>query len=294
LSSTSSAGTQGGHDPADRAWRGAAAADRAAPVLANAEGRRDLGRDVTVGGDAGELDDVHHALLRLPADRVRETGLAEPAGSHDRRDPGRAQQAGDGGDVVVPAEQRVGVMPDAAADHRRVGPQQFGVHVLQRGARAGAELVAQPLPVVGVPGEGRRGPRGRRLAPEQFGQDLLVPRAPQDQLAQRRRRLGRPPQAGQRQRAGAEQRPAGRNPRRAQRGQRVAVPGVPALRAAAQREPGLGMPERRQVVAGLRGLLALGRAEQDRGGIDLIVAQREAVSARRAHDDVGAEAGPGA
>ena len=183
------AGTQGSHDPGEHARRAAAAADRVAAFLADAEGGRDLGRDVAVGGDARELDDVHDALLRLAADRVRETGLAQAAGAHDRRDPGRAQQARHGGDVVVPAEQRVGLVPDAAADHGRVGLQQLLVHALQRGARVAAELVAQPLPVVGVPGEGRRGPRGRRLAPQQFGQDLLVPRV----LAGSARPAGQPP-----------------------------------------------------------------------------------------------------
>ena len=53
------------------------------------------------------------------------------------------------------------------------------------------------------------------------------------------------------------------------------------------------MPERRRVVTGPGPLLALGRAEQDRGGIDLITTQRKPVSARRADDDLGAEAYPG-
>jgi hypothetical protein len=236
---------------------------------------------------------VHDALLRLAADRVRETGLAQAAGAYDRCDPGCAQQAGHGGHVAGPAEQRIGLVPDAAADHGGVGLQQLPVHALQCGAWVAAELVAQPLSVIGVPGEGRRGTRGRRLAPQQFAQDFLVPRAPQDQLAQPCCRLGPPPQPGQRKRAGPQQRPVGRNPGRAQRGQRVAVPGSPVRGAVAQREPGLGMPERRQVVAGPGPLLTLGRAEQDCGGIDLVLAQREAVSARRADDDPGAEAGPG-
>jgi hypothetical protein len=80
---------------------------------------------------------------------------------------------------------------------------------------------------------------------------------------------------------------------RTQRGQRVAVPAGPAVRALAQREPGPGMPQRREMVAGPGPLLTLGRAEQDRGGIDLVLAQREAVSARGADDDPGAEPGPG-
>ncbi|HUA28122.1 MAG TPA: hypothetical protein VMC03_04505 [Streptosporangiaceae bacterium] len=75
----------------------------------------------------------------LPADRVGETGLAQAAGAHDRRDPGRAQQASHGGDVVGPAEQRVGFVPDTAADHGSVGLQQFLVQALQGGARVGAE-----------------------------------------------------------------------------------------------------------------------------------------------------------
>jgi hypothetical protein len=166
------------------------------------------------------------------------------------------------------------------------------VHALQRRAWVAAELVAQPLTVGGVPGESRRGPRRRRLAAQQFGQDLLVVREAQDQLAERCGRLGPPPQPRQRQRAGSQQRPVDRNPRRAQRRQRVAVPRVPALRALAQREPGPGVPQRREVVAGPGPLLTLGRAEQDRGGIDLVLAQREAVSARRTDDDPGAEPGP--
>ena len=131
-------GTQGGHDPPEHARRGTAAADRVAAFLADAESGRDLGRHVTVGSDARELDKMHDALLRLSADGVRDTGLAQAAGAHDRRDPGRSQQARQSGDVVVPAEQRIGLLPDAAADHRRVGLQQLGVHALQRGARVAA------------------------------------------------------------------------------------------------------------------------------------------------------------
>ena len=286
--------SQGGHDPARHARLRPAAAARVAAVLADPEGGRDLGRDVAVGGDARELDDVYDTLLRLAADRVGETGLAQAAGSHDRRDPGRAQQAGHGGDVVVPAEQLVGLVPDTAADHRRVGLQQLRLHALQRGARVAAEFVAQPLLVFGVPAERRRGPNCRRLAAQQFRQDLLVPRATLDQLAERPRGLGPPPQARQRQRAGPQQRPVGGNPRRAQRGQRIVSPGVPARGAVAQREPGLGVLERRQIVTGPGALLALSRVQQDRGCIDLVVAQRETVSGGRADDHIGAEAGPGA
>jgi len=184
-------------------------------------------------------------------------------------------------------------VPDTAADHGRVGLQQLLVHALQRGARVAAELLAQPLPAAGVPGQRRRGARGHRLAPQQFGQDLLVPRVPLDEPAELGHRLGPPPEARQRQCPGPQQRPVDRNPRRTQRGQRVAVASVPAFRALAQRKPGLGLPERRKVVAGPGPLLTLGRAQPDRGGIDLVLAQREAVSARRADDDPGAEPGPG-
>jgi hypothetical protein len=82
---------QSSRDPGETSRRGAAAADRVAAFLADAEGGRDLGRDVAVGGDARELDHVHDALLRLPADRVSETGLAQATGTDDRRHPRRPQ-----------------------------------------------------------------------------------------------------------------------------------------------------------------------------------------------------------
>jgi hypothetical protein len=68
---------------------------------------------------------VHVPLLGLAAHRVREPGLAEAAGADDRGDPGGTQHGGHRAEVVVPAEQRVGLVRDAVPDSRRLVGQQL-------------------------------------------------------------------------------------------------------------------------------------------------------------------------
>jgi len=115
-----------------------------------------------VGGDAGEGHEVHHPLLGPAADRVGEAGLAQAAGADDRGDPGGAPQAGHRGDVVVAADQRIGLVRDAVPDHRGTALEQLLLHGLEGGAGVGAELVAQRAAVGLVPGQGGRGAERRR------------------------------------------------------------------------------------------------------------------------------------
>ena len=74
------AGTEQGRDAGDDAG-GDGALARGASGPAGAQGGRDLAGHVAVGGDAGERDEVHDPLLRLAAHHLRETGLAEAAGT---------------------------------------------------------------------------------------------------------------------------------------------------------------------------------------------------------------------
>jgi ABC-2 type transport system permease protein len=136
-------GAEGGQDVGEDVRGDGETADRVGSALTDTEGGRDLGRDVIIGGDAGERDEMHHALLGLAADDVREARLAQAAGTDDRRDPGRAQQVGHRGDIVVATEQRVGFMPDTVPGHGRVGLQQVLMHVPQRGTGIAAEFVPQ-------------------------------------------------------------------------------------------------------------------------------------------------------
>jgi hypothetical protein len=76
----------------------------------------DLADHVVVVGDTGERDEVHDPLLRPAAHRMCETRLAKTAGTDDRCDTGRRQQVGHRGDVIVAAEQWVGLVRDAVPD----------------------------------------------------------------------------------------------------------------------------------------------------------------------------------
>ena len=187
----------------------------------------------------------------LAAHHLGETGLAEAAGTDDRGDPDRAQQVRHRGDVVVPAEQRVGLVRHPVADDRRGALQQLLVDGLEGGAGVGAELVTERAAVGLVAVQRRRRTHRRRLAAQQLGQHLLVPRTLAGQPGQLVGRLGVATQPRQRQRPGPRQRPVGRRPFRAQRGHRVVQAGVAALGPLPQREPRLGVRERRRVVAGL-------------------------------------------
>jgi hypothetical protein len=168
------AGTEGLDDAGEQVGRDGGLADWGAPGLAGAQRRGDLTGVVVVAGDAGERDELHHALLRLPGHDVREAGLAQPAGTDDRGDPGGAQQAGDRGDVAVAAEQRVGLVRHPVPHRRRGSLQQLLLHGLERRAGVGAELVTQRAAVRLVPGQRRRRSHRRRLAAQQLDQHLLV------------------------------------------------------------------------------------------------------------------------
>lgn len=147
---------------------------RQAAHRARAEHRGHLGDHVVVGGDTGQGDEVHHALLRLAPHRVGEPRLAEAAGPDDGGDPRGAQQPGEGGHVVVPAEQRIGLVQHTVTHERRLAAQQLLVYGGEFAAGVGAEFVPQGAPVGVEPGEGRGGPRGGRLAAQQLREDLLV------------------------------------------------------------------------------------------------------------------------
>jgi hypothetical protein len=78
-----------------------------------------------------------------------------------------------------------------------------------------------------------------------------------------------------------------RDARNADRGSSCAA--SPARHPLAQRKAGLGMLERRCVVADPGALLTGGRSEQDEGVVHLILAEREAIPSGRAEDDIGAK-----
>jgi len=267
---------------------------RGAPGATDAEDRCDLADDVVIGGDPGERDQVHDALLGLAAHDLRETGLAKATGTDDRRDAGGAQQVRHRGEVVGAAEQRVGLVRDPVPDRWRLTLQQLPVQGLERRAGVAAKLVAQRAAVDVIPGQRRGRSSRRRLATQQLQQDLLVPGPLTDQIGQCLDRLGASAQPRQRQRAGTRQRPVRRCPFRAQRRHRVVVPGVAALSLFVQRETRLGVRERRLVVAGAGVPCARGCTEQDRGGVDLVLAQGQAVAGGGAGDDVGAQLPSGA
>jgi hypothetical protein len=175
------AGTEDGRDAGDDAGGDGARADRGASGPSGAQGGRDLAGHVVVGGDAGERDEVHDPLLRLVAHHLGEAGLAEAAGPDDRGDPDRAQQVRHRGDVVVAAEQRVGLVGHPVADDGRGALEQLLVDGLEGGTGVAAELVAQRAAVGLVAVQRRRRTQRRRLAAQQLGQHLLVPRTLADQ-----------------------------------------------------------------------------------------------------------------
>jgi hypothetical protein len=262
--------------------------------LAGGQDRRDLAGDVTAGGDPGEGDHVDDPVLRPPADRVGEPGLAQAARADDRGDPGGAQQVRHRGDVAVAADQWVGLVGHAVPDHRGAALEQLLLHGLEGGAGVGAELVAQRAAVGLVPGQGGRGAKRRRLAAQQLHQHLLVPRALAGQVGERGRGLARAAQPGQGQRAGPDQGPPGRRPLGAQCRHRVVQPGAGAVRGAVpQGQARLGRGQRGRVVAGAGEPGARRRPQQHGRGVDLLVGQREAVAGGRAGDDVGAQLRPG-
>ncbi len=57
------------------------------------------------GGQRNQLDQVHHRLFGGAAQQVRQPGLAQSAGAHDRGEAGGADQGRERGDVLLPAHQ---------------------------------------------------------------------------------------------------------------------------------------------------------------------------------------------
>jgi hypothetical protein len=267
---------------------------RGAPGVTHAEDRRDLAGHVVVGGDTGQRHEVHDPLLGLAAHHLGETGLAQPAGPDDRGDPGGAQQVGHRGEVVVAAEQRVGLVGHPVADDRRGALEQLLVDGLEGGAGVAAELVAERAAVGLVAVQRRRRSQRRRLAAQQLGQHLLVPGTLAVKPGQLVGRLGVATQPCQRQRPGTHQRPVGRRPLRAQRRHRVVQAGVGTLGRSVQRQARLGVRQRRRMVTGAGVPRGRRGAQQHRRGVDLVLAQGKAVAGRGGGDDVGAQLGPGA
>jgi hypothetical protein len=288
------AGTERGHDAGERVGRDGALADGAAPRRPGTDGRGDLPGDVVVGGDAGQGDELHHPLLGAAADRLGQAGLAQAAGADDRGDPRGAQQARHRDEVVVAAEQRVGLLRHAVADHRQAALEQLVLQRLERGAGVAAELLAQRAAVGLEAGQRRRRPLGGRLAAQQLGQHLLVPRAVAGERGERRGRLGVAAQPRQRQRAGPHQRPLGRGPLRAQRSHRVVGPAVAGRGPRPQRQSRLGVRQRRRLVAGLGAAGGRRRPQLGHRGVDLVLAKGEPVAGRGGDDEVGAQLGSGA
>ncbi len=136
-------------DPADQVGAPSrSAGESVGDRLPNAQRVADLDRDALGRRHAGELDEVHDRLLGQAAHQVREPGLAEAAGTDDRRHPGGTDHRSQGRDVAVPPDQPGGVVAEPLS-HRVVAGQQLGVQRLQ------------------APGRGRRpaGRRGRRGRP---------------------------------------------------------------------------------------------------------------------------------
>src|SRR5512133_303702 len=233
------AGTEAGRDAAQQAGRGGPLADRGAPGLPGAEGGRDLADHLVVGGDPGQGDELHGPLLGLAAHRLGEAGLAQAAGTDDGGDAGGAQQIRHRRNVVVAAEQRVGLVRHPVPDDRRGALQQLVLQGLEGGAGIGAELVPQ-RPAVGlVPGQRRRRSLAGRLAAQELQEHLLVPRPVTGQFGKLLGRLRVAAQPGQGQDAGTLQRPVGRCPFGAQRGHRVTRVAVAARGPLPQRQTGL-------------------------------------------------------
>ncbi len=167
--------------------------------------------------------------------------------------------------------------------------------LLQRGAGIAAQLLAQGPPVGVVAGQSRGRAHRGGLAAQQLRQDLLVPGAFGGQRGSgSTASVARPSRDSASARARVRDRYAG-TPRRAQRGQRVvARVGVPARRAFAQRETGLGVLERGGVFAGAGAALARGRARSTAEASTWSSPSAEPVAGRRAEDDVRAEPRAGA
>lgn len=173
-------GTERGRDAAEDV--GCDATHRGAP-LTHPEHRRDLADHVVIGGDAGERDDVHDPLLRLAANGMCETRLAQTTGTDDRGDTGRTQQVRHRGDVIAATEQRVGLMRDTMPCRGRRRLQQLLVRGLEWGAGIGAELVAERTTVSLIPGQRRRRSQCRGFTVQQLQQQLLVARTVTDKVA---------------------------------------------------------------------------------------------------------------
>jgi hypothetical protein len=264
-------GADGAHNAADQVAGRRDRPDRPHPGLADAQGGGDCRRDVVVGGDAGQAHQVYRRLLGVAADHVGEPGLAQAAGADDRGDPGGPNQGGHRCQVVLAAEQRVGVVRDAVSLLGLLAAQQLPVHCPQRGARVGAQLVAD-LSAVGLVAGQCRGRTGRGgLAAQQLDQHLLVARLAGPLAGQRHHGLGRATQARQGQRARTHERPPRRQPLRAQRRDRIVegggLLGDPVPPRQARVRPG----QRRRVIAGGGEPCALGGVGQDRGGVDLVL-----------------------
>jgi hypothetical protein len=117
----------------------AAADDR----VADAEHRADLADDVLRRRDADQLHDVHDrtARRRAPAG-ARAGSCPSPPGPTIEVTRADRTVGAQRGDVVVPADELGGVVPDAGA-HRPVGGQQLAVAALERGPGVGAEAVGE-------------------------------------------------------------------------------------------------------------------------------------------------------
>ena len=260
--------------------------------------RRDLGRDVVVGSDTGERDEVYDALFRPAADGVREPGLAQAARTDDGGDPGRTQQA------RPPRRcRRRGRAAGWAHAGRRAG---------SRAPRACSSrwYTAWSAGPGSLPNSSRKRPA---VAPRTWPAPLTVPPSrprsaatpagpPHPAAARRDRRAPRLPRpaapaatAPPRGRAHRSDRYVDAQRSARQLGHRVTEQGVAAGRSPLpQREPRLGMRERRRVVTLAGTLCARGRAVQDGGRVDLVLAQGKPVPGGCAGDEVGAQLCPGA
>jgi hypothetical protein len=149
--------------------QGPVAADR----VTDAEDGPDFDRDILVGGDAGQLDEVDDRLRRVPGERVRQPRLAQAAGPDDGHHPRPGHQGPQPRQVGVPADQlgRVVAHPPA---HRAVERKQAAVRALQQLTGIRAEPLAQVPAVALEPVERRRRAADRGLAAQQVREQRFV------------------------------------------------------------------------------------------------------------------------
>jgi hypothetical protein len=180
------------------------------------------------------------------------------------------------------------------ADRRHVRAQQLLVRAPEFGPRIGSQFLAQPAAMGVVPGQRRRPARGGGLAAQQLRQHLLVPRQLLRQLGQRRGSLLAPPQPGETQCPGADQRTVCPDAIATQCHHGIAqvLCGPRSHDAVPQGQARLGLRQGAFVIAGPRALCTRRLVQQQRGTVHLRLVQRQPIARRCTHDQLGTHLRP--